>query len=224
MDTPYSLTVLDEVVSTQDEARTRATPNHPAVVIAHRQTGGRGRSGTRWETAPRAVAISYGWIDQSLLHRRLPVPLVAAVAARRALGPSVKLKWPNDVLLGEDKLGGILVEASGDGVVAGLGVNLHWPAPPPGVAALEPEDPGEALGLDLGRRWAEELHSLLQSKDWPLDEYVAACATIGRSISWDPDGRGQAVGVEADGRLRVETPEGEVGLLASGAIRHLRHN
>ena len=66
--------------------------------------------------------------------------------------------------------------------------------------------------------------ALLSSRadDWPRDEYVAACETIGQEIVWEPAGAGRAVGLAADGALVVETADGTTVELRSGEIRHVR--
>lgn len=149
------------------------------------------------------------------------LPLVAGVAARRVLGWRVALKWPNDVLVGDDKVAGILVEAHDEMVVAGLGMNLWWPDSPEGIGALHDDDPGPVLGPKLGRSWADTLLALAGEPIWPRAEYVAACATLGGEIVWDPDGRGRATDIAPDGSLIVLTSRGETRL-TSGAVHHLR--
>ena len=218
MATPYPVRVLEEVASTQDTARQAAVEEGvPIVIVAHRQTAGRGRTGARWDTAPRAFAVSVAF------HPPLssPLSLVAGVAARRTIGEAVALKWPNDLLLGDDKVGGILVEGSGDLVVAGLGVNLFWPSPPPGVTAIFENDPGPDVGPSLATEWASVLLGLAADPDWPRTEYMAACVTLGTDVEWDPDGRGRALDIAQDGSLVVLTAAGEQRL-ASGAVRHIR--
>lgn len=210
--------VLEEVGSTQDLALREASVRTPVVVVAHRQTEGRGRSGAGWDTAPRAVAVSVAFEP---LTASTPLSLVAGVAARRVLGERVTLKWPNDVLLGEDKVAGILLEGHGDLVVAGMGLNLFWPDPPPAVGALFAEDPGAEEGPALAEAWAAALLDLGEKPQWPRDEYLAACSTLGADLVWEPSGRGRAVDVAADGSLVVLTDEGEIRL-SSGAVRHVR--
>lgn len=223
MATPYSVTVLESAASTQDLARQSFEDvQGPAVVIAHQQRSGRGRAGSRWQTAPRAVAVSVAFRPSTL--DRSVIPLVAGVAARRVLGEGVTLKWPNDVMIGDDKVAGILVEGHDDptAVVAGMGVNLYWPSSPVGMTALLEEDPGRDLGPRLGRRWAEELLSMVADDQWPRAEYAAACSTLGRDITWDPDGAGRAVDVASDGALVVVDDDGVERHLRSGAVRHVR--
>lgn len=222
MATPYSVTVLEEVASTQDLARSEAEAGTPAVVVAGRQTSGRGRSGAEWETAPRAVAVSVAFRPARPSQRWALIPLMAGVAARRCLGEHVALKWPNDLLVGEAKVGGILVEASGGLMVAGLGLNLYWPHPPDGAGALHEADPGAGAGPELAQAWAAELVDLVDGEPWPREEYEGACTTLGRDITWEPGGRGRAIGIGDDGSLHVVDDTGTERTLSAGAVRHVR--
>jgi hypothetical protein len=63
---------------------------------------------------------------------------------------------------------------------------------------------------------------LVDADGWPLDEYRSLCSTLGKTISWEPEGRGNAVDVAGDGGLVVEV-SGIRQTLTSGSIRHLRH-
>lgn len=216
MATPYLQHKIASTPSTQDLAR-ELLEDLPVLVIAAEQTAGRGRSGAVWDTAPRALAVSLAFFAEDD-HR--PHSLMAGVAAHRAI-EGVELKWPNDVMVGDDKLGGILVERTDPVVVVGLGVNLWWPDRPEGVGALYADDPGEARHVEVGALWGAELMRLLDQGGWPFDEYVAACKTIGRDITWEPDGSGKAMGIAEDGGLVVETGTGEQTLY-SGAVRHVR--
>ncbi|MEX1249232.1 MAG: biotin--[acetyl-CoA-carboxylase] ligase, partial [Acidimicrobiia bacterium] len=107
MATPYLQIFTGDVPSTQDLARDRLE-SLPVAVVASSQSEGRGRSGSRWENAERALAVSLAWEADDDDHR--PFSLMAGVAAVRALGNDVALKWPNDVMKSEQKIGGILVE------------------------------------------------------------------------------------------------------------------
>lgn len=224
VDTPYSVRVYEEVTSTQDVARSQTDGTDPVVVVAHRQSQGRGRSGSEWDTASRAIAVSAAWQWDWAPEQRSLIPLVAGVAARRTLGESVGLKWPNDVLVGDSKVAGLLVELVDDVVVAGMGVNLFWPDPPANVTALHSVDPGPELGPALAVEWAGWLWELMESgeESWPRDEYLEACVTLGSEVTWDPNGRGRAVDIAADGSLMVIEPGGGTVTLTAGAVRHVR--
>lgn len=131
------LVVLDEVGSTNDEvmARAREGAPHGLAVRARRQTAGRGRRDHAWSSPAGGLYLSV------LLRPRVPERLLsglsvacgvgAARALRAAGAEAVRLKWPNDLVCGARKLGGILVETSrsADGplAVCGLGVNLRTP-------------------------------------------------------------------------------------------------
>jgi biotin-(acetyl-CoA carboxylase) ligase len=73
----------------------------------------------------------------------------------------------------------------------------------------------------MGALWAAELLRLLDGDGWPIDEYRSACSTIGRAITWEPDGRGVAVAVDNDGSLVVESDVGRQNL-HSGSVAHIR--
>jgi len=218
MATPYWQLRRDEVPSTQDLARSELE-TIPVVVIAAAQTAGRGRSGAEWVTAPRALAVSIALRADPGEGR--PISLMAGVAARRALGDIVGLKWPNDLLIGENKIGGILVEQSDGVAVAGMGLNLWWPDAPDAIGALLHEDPGPDRHVEIGALWAAELLSILSAEGWPIDEYRQACVTLGRDISWEPDGSGRAVDVAESGALLIDDGS-QRSELHSGVVRHIR--
>jgi BirA family biotin operon repressor/biotin-[acetyl-CoA-carboxylase] ligase len=145
---------------------------------------------------------------------------MAGVAATRATEGTV-LKWPNDVLLDGAKVGGILVERNESTTVIGLGLNLWWPDPPDGAGALFGADPGESARNEIGALWGAELMELLDGEGWPRDAYREVCATLGRQITWEPDGEGKARDVAEDGALLVETGSGSEKLY-SGGVHHIR--
>jgi BirA family transcriptional regulator, biotin operon repressor / biotin---[acetyl-CoA-carboxylase] ligase len=115
------------------------------VLAAEEQAAGRGRMGRTWVSPPRA-ALTFSLLVRPQTvppARRGWLPLLAGVAVAAAVrsvaGVQAELKWPNDVLAGPAKLGGILAEAVGDAVVVGIGLNVSTePAelPPPGPGAL----------------------------------------------------------------------------------------
>jgi BirA family biotin operon repressor/biotin-[acetyl-CoA-carboxylase] ligase len=221
MPTPYSVKRLGVATSTQDVAR-ESFRGTPMLVVADRQEHGRGRTGSAWENADRAVALSLAFEPSWSRADWVLIPLAAGVAASRATGAA--LKWPNDLLVDESKVGGILVEASSEGpVVVGFGLNLWWQEPPVGMAGLFDHDPGESAAGEVAAAIARSLLSIIAipSERWPRDEYVARCVTLGREITWEPGGAGTAVGIADDGGLVVETESGRE-VIRSGAVRHVR--
>ncbi len=218
MATPYLQLRKEEVPSTQDLARSEVD-RLPVVVISQRQTAGRGRTGATWVTAPRALAVSvaFGVAEEE----RRPLSLMAGVAAVRAFQGELLLKWPNDIVVDDLKLGGILVERSGTVVVVGMGLNLWWPEAPEDVGSLLDEDPGPEMHAAIGGLWAAEFLRLVELDGWPIDDYRRLCVTLGRRITWEPGGSGVAVDVSTDGELVVEDGE-TMRTINSGAIQHLR--
>lgn len=222
---PYREIVRPVVTSTQDVAL-KEFDGRPLLVIASAQSEGRGRTGAEWTTAPRAVAATLALTIDWPIPLRTILPLEAGIAAAETLG--LGLKWPNDLISGSGKCGGILVESrssdSGDEVIlVGIGLNLWWPDPPEGISALF-DDRGEPdLGADLIRRWAVRLLEIVElgSENWPIDRYRIRCLTLGRDITWDPDGVGKAVDITTDGALVVETSTGRINL-HSGTVKHIR--
>lgn len=147
----------------------------------------------------------------SLLFRPLPRPphrvtWLVALAARRAVaevaGVEAGLKWPNDLLVGDAKLAGLLAQVAGDAVVVGLGVNVGWA--PQGAARLgEGHDPMVVLAHILAA--FDELARLDDAE--LLDACRQASATLGRRVRAElPDHtvlEGRAMDLGADGRLML---------------------
>ncbi|MEO1550268.1 MAG: biotin--[acetyl-CoA-carboxylase] ligase [Pseudomonadota bacterium] len=130
--------ILEEVDSTNAEAARRFS-GHPLWVVAKRQTAGVGRRGRAWHGAEGNFFGSYICAPMCTPQVAAQHSFVAALALRDAvaalgLGAGLALKWPNDVLLDERKLAGILLESQGQGnqitrLTVGIGVNLAA-APP----------------------------------------------------------------------------------------------
>jgi BirA family biotin operon repressor/biotin-[acetyl-CoA-carboxylase] ligase len=154
-------------------------------------------------------------------------PLAAGMAAHDAivsqLGIATTLKWPNDIMMGSAKVGGILSERDEASLVIGCGINVWWPDAPDGAGALLESDPGRQAAVDLAMAWASRLLSALDDPAVSFDRsaYIEVCDTIGHRISWTPAGEGRAIGITVDGALIVETAAGQE-VIRSGAVRHVR--
>ena len=137
--------------------------------------------------------------------------------------PDISLKWPNDLVVAGDKVGGILSESDGDAVVVGLGVNLYWPDSPVGVTALFDVDPGPSVVEPFAAAFAEALFRRLGAppEDWGRDEYLACSVTVGQRVRWEPSGEGRAVAIGPNGELVVETATGSISI-SSGEVWHVR--
>jgi BirA family biotin operon repressor/biotin-[acetyl-CoA-carboxylase] ligase len=221
--TEYVVIHQDRVASTQDEARERFD-GVPCLVTAAEQEAGRGRSGAEWTNAPRALAASLAFVPAWPAARLPLLTLVAGLAARRVLGLTHRLKWPNDVVTpAGDKVAGLLAERTGDLVVVGLGVNLYWPDPPEGVAALMAADPGADAGPVMARAWVEGLLAAVAGgpDEWGRAEYRQCSATIGHAVAWEGGGPADAIDVDGAGGLVVESG-GVRQVLRSGRVRSVR--
>ena len=139
--------VADRTGSTNADLLARALAGAPegVVLAAEEQSAGRGRMGRTWVAPPRAALTFSLLVRPSAVPpaRRGWLPLLAGVAVASAVtavtGVQTRLKWPNDVLAGPAKLGGILAEATGNAVVVGVGLNVSaepGELPPPGPGAL----------------------------------------------------------------------------------------
>ena len=158
---PFRSVVLDEVASTNRDAFALATAGEPGPlwVVGRRQTAGRGRSGRTWASEP-------GNLYASLLIRLACPPAVVpqiallsgvatadAIAQAADVAPAgLRLKWPNDVLIGQAKCAGILAESiaeSGSVVaVVGIGINLAWHPANLGRAATHLTEHGIQIAAD----------------------------------------------------------------------------
>src|SRR5262249_27789658 len=121
-----------------DEAR-RGAPEG-LVAVADFQTAGRGRRGRGWGAPPGASLLASVLLRPALGPGRTPPGWMAggaamAEAVTRVAGFTPGLKWPNDLVVGDRKLAGILAERDGDAVVVGTGVNVDWHEFPPEIAA-----------------------------------------------------------------------------------------
>lgn len=223
----YVRITRDRVDSTQDVARA-AFVDRAVLVSATGQDRGRGRSGRDWVDADRLVAASLAvrldWAPTARPAAGLASALAAAEALEEMAGPgTIRLKWPNDLLLGGAKVGGLIAEAHDDLVVFGFGANLWWSDPIDGAGSVVDHDPGPEASHAVADDWASRLLvRLIGGPDaWGLANYVDRSATIGQEITWEPSGRGVAVGVASDGGLVVDTPAGRT-VLHSGEVSTVR--
>ena len=213
---------FEEIDSTNryllDEARAGAAEG--VVAVADHQTAGRGRLGRRWESDPGAALLCSVLLRPSLAPERLHlatavVALAAAVACDRVAGVRPEVKWPNDLVLGDRKLAGVLAEAELPALVVGIGINVT--AAPPGAACL-----GDGVDRDeLLRVLLAELDRRYGRWDDVAGEYRERCSTVGRRVRVEPAGgepfEGEAVGVTDEGHLVVGNR-----VVAAGDVHHLR--
>ena len=241
--------VVAETGSTNADlaALARQGADEGLVLVAEAQTSGRGRLDRAWTAPPRS-----GLTFSVLLRPRVPVarlawlPLLAGLAVVRALRgftelegaprgrmSDAALKWPNDVLIGDRKLAGILAERAGDAVIVGIGLNVglranELPVPTATSLAIEgaPADRDPVLRAILRSLAAAYAEFGRAGGERALREaYEQVCATVGRRVRVElPGGEvltGTATGVDEHGRLLVTGGEG-VRALSAGDVVHVR--
>jgi BirA family biotin operon repressor/biotin-[acetyl-CoA-carboxylase] ligase len=226
----------DVLGSTNDRAWELARAGAPpyTVVVAERQTAGRGRGGARWHS-PAGAGL---WISV-LLPVTGPVPphlpLLVGLAAARAVEAvcaelDVGLKWPNDLEVEGRKAGGVLCEGADGCVVAGLGLNVRQ-----GPEEFPAELVGRAVSLEtaaghpvsrgaLASALLAELRRAGGTRVGPLPAAVRAelarrDVLRGRRVVSQQVGAGVARGIDEDGALLVERPDGARVRVLAGSVR-----
>lgn len=226
-------------------AAARIGAPHGSVFFADEQTAGRGRGDHSWQSAAGEGLYVSVVLRPELSPAYLPLaPLAAGLAAAEAIGAAtgldVDLRWPNDLLLGPRKTGGILVEAQSESnavafVVVGIGINVHQRGFEPGLTT-----PATSLDVELGHVFGQRtnrqelLARLLKSLEREalglldpaarrrIPARVEAASSWVRGRQVDVHGpqvySGTTEGLDEHGFLRLRTAEGVVQV-QSGGIR-----
>ena len=233
---------FDTLSSTMDEARTRALKGaaEDSVIVALQQSQGRGRRGRVWESLPGNLYFTYiTYLDVSLSEAP-QLSLVACVAVgeelRSLLPPTDALayKWPNDLLLNEKKVGGLLLESvpipgkNEIGYLIGCGLNLKNYPQQMRYPATSFQNEGVYLSLE------EVLHRIVASFHryivlWrkegfaPIQSlWMKEAANLEKKITLDLQGKTQTgtfKGIDGEGALILATPQGIVKVNAGEVLR-----
>ena len=234
LDAPFDVEFHETIDSTNRRARDLAAEGQrDVVVLADEQTGGRGRLDREWVSPSGGIWLSI------LLAPEIPAAhapiytLAAAVATTRAvrdLGVEATIKWPNDVLVGDRKLAGILTEMEGEAdriswlaVGIGLNANVDPEALHENATSLRAEV-GDVDRRAVTQTLIEEFHRLDGDHDAILPAWREYSATLGRRVRVDtPEGElvGEAVDISVPGALEIETDDGRKTVTA-GDCEHLR--
>lgn len=241
LDAPLDVEYHDALPSTNDRARELAASGaSDVVVLADRQTGGRGRRGRQWSSPSGGVWMSLV-LRPDVPPARVPlVTLAAAVAvtdATREAGADAAIKWPNDCIVpregaerGGDKLAGVLTEMEGEAsrvswVVVGVGVNVNVdPETLASDATSVRAEAGDVERRAFVQRVLERFHELRDDPDAVLDAWRDRAATLGQRVrveTVDGDVVGDAVDVTEHGALVVQTADGRE-VVHAGDCQHLR--
>ena len=235
----YALTT-DSTNSDALAAARNAAP-HGSVFFADEQLAGRGRGDHQWLSAAGEGLYVSILLRLQIPAARLPLlslaaGLAAANAIRAVASLAVDLRWPNDLLIGPRKVGGILIEAQSQSkgqphavAVLGVGINVHQRTFPPGLAT-----PATSLDLEANRRISQQallvaLLKSLQQEALALENPDAAkeiIARVEKASTWirgrnvvvhGPQAcTGVTAGLDENGFLRVTTAEGLVTVQTGG--------
>jgi BirA family biotin operon repressor/biotin-[acetyl-CoA-carboxylase] ligase len=218
------IAVLAETDSTQDAAR-RMTAVAGDVIVAARQTSGRGRLGRRWiDTGDAGIAVSV--VLRRAAGERLAV--AAAVGAARALESVLRrplgIKWPNDIVASGRKLAGILIEQADATAIIGIGINVrqrHWPPELDGRAVSLSQLGGDVDRLAVLQALLPALDAALALDDAAVQaEYAARDVLLGTVAVFRMGEdliRGEVLSVDPLRGLEVRTGSGRVHLPAAVA-------
>lgn len=242
----YHLVSLERVVSTNDEARAlaEAGAEDGTLVWAREQSGGRGRRGRAWASPPGNLYCSLVLRPEVSMAEAAELSFVACLGVGEAVGslvpPMVPLryKWPNDVLLDDRKISGILLEAKSgaegrpDYVILGVGINV---ASHPGDTTTAATDLAElgAPGLDVGEvLQAFARHFMTWAARWVEDGFapvrhawLARVKGLGEPITVANEAsrlEGRFADLDARGALVLELPGGDRRLIAAGDVLFAR--
>lgn len=249
---PVRVEVVTQTGSTNADLLARVgTLDAPTLLVAERQTAGRGRAGRPWQTAGAlALTFSLAWKFRRPLRALIGLPLAIGVAMAEALaifGVKVELKWPNDVLRDGAKLAGILIETAQDKSVAasdsavqgtwtviGIGVNLAMPADVQHRIGRAAAEVSELLGHDRERVLAIMLSALSDAlAEFDARGFSAFAARwnrlhayTGRAVRILDNDRivheGTAVGVDDSGCFLMDAAEGRIAVMAGDVSLRLQ--
>lgn len=239
-----SILYFDTIDSTNTKAKEMAAQGapHGTVLLADRQTGGRGRMGRSFHS-PGGKGIYLSVILRphcqaaQLLHLTCAMAVAACNAIESAENLRPGIKWTNDLVFEKKKLGGILTELSlrTDGsveyAVAGVGINcsqtsLDFPEEIRSIATSLSAAVGhsvdrEKIAANLILQLQQTMDTVLTQKNAIMDRYRRDCITIGKEISVCTPTfvrHGTAIGVDDDGALLVAFPEGHTEAVNSGEV------
>jgi BirA family biotin operon repressor/biotin-[acetyl-CoA-carboxylase] ligase len=218
----FGIEILPEIDSSNTELmrRARAGRHEPILLVAERQTAGRGRQGRTWAgELGDALTFSIGlpfkpsnWSGLSL---------AVGLSLAESLGPEVQLKWPNDLWCHQRKLGGILVEAASQGsqsyVVVGVGLNIRLPVERnlrTPAASIDEIWEGVSAPAALERITQPLIASILKFETHGFAElqarFNARDAIKGLEVTSSEGHQGKCEGVDSEGVLQIQTPQGLV--------------
>ena len=235
---PFRLLVRDSVESTNDEVRVLAQAGAPdgLVLLAERQTAGRGRRGAAW-FSPEGESLAFSILvrpeEPKALWPRLALAAGLAVAeAVESFRIQAGIKWPNDVWIGQRKVAGILVEAGSDFAVVGIGLNVNSTEFTPEVEEIATSlrieasqnfARAEVLG-EIIRKFALRRNQIENGFDALISAVQLRCVLTGKRVTLTTASGprvGTVEGIAAGGELLLRTANGLERLIQADEVRLL---
>lgn len=246
---PFTIHHYKTLGSTNDQLKAMLSAPEFTCVTADEQIAGRGRRERSWHSAPGEGLYLSILLRPEIKASKIPLlSLLAAVAVAETIwqiGSSdlrLDIKWPNDVLINNRKISGILIESTSTPndaprFIVGIGVNLNHQSFPPELSEI-----ATSLQLECGNHfivasfrnalldrlafWYEELRQNRARKilqRWQeLSSYARGKQVV---VIFDHDEvRGETVGLNDSGALQLQLASGEIRTILAGEIKHLRHS
>ena len=212
---------FDEIDNTQDFA-IKEFKEEPLLIASKAQTSGRGTNQNKWQNADQSLATSLVFNKQIVNFTKTLIPLLAGYSYVSIIkNQNLKLKWPNDIIFNNDKVGGVLVEESNDLICIGLGINYFWKNPSiPGAGGIYEEKQDNQKIFQDAEEWGITILNYIINEDFSLKSYTSKLTTLGKLVEY-PEGRGWAKEINSDGSLIIETPSGEQLNLTSPLISEI---
>ena len=165
---------FDSIYNTQEFALEELN-SEPILVISFHQEKGKGTSNRSWFNADQSLACSFAFnkgdnqLDETL------IPLLSGLCFTEVLSkPPIFLKWPNDLIVNDLKVGGVLVESVGEKICIGIGINYFWKNPTvPNAGALFNEVQEDDSIKDHAIKWAEKVYESVTKNSFSLERYKA---------------------------------------------------
>jgi BirA family biotin operon repressor/biotin-[acetyl-CoA-carboxylase] ligase len=235
---------FENTTSTMDEAKKISENNknlaHKSLIVALNQTQGRGRKNRHWLSFGENIYASYIYLPKNLMPQDglfvMFAGCIAIVLALKQIGIDAKIKWPNDCLVNDKKIAGVLVDAKSDissidEIIIGFGININWADIPEEINAtsvyeVTKKTTDRLFILDKVVQYLEALIKLIENKRksniiklWRLYD-----TTLSRKIEIISDSKkiiGKASEIDEYGFLLVETQNGIQRIITSDSVRFL---
>ena len=209
---------FESIYNTQEYALSELS-SEPILVISYSQEKGKGTSNRTWLNADQALACSLAVKQEDIKLKHTLIPLLSGYVFTEVLNDiNLNLKWPNDIILNNLKVGGLLVEKSENNICIGMGINYFWEKPEiPGAGSIFIKEQEDSIINLHAEKWGNEVMSSLAKNNFDLDKYKQKLQTLGKIVEY-PEGRGWAEDINEDGSLKIKSIDGDYINLTSPLI------